>query len=229
MKKILSATLLIAALALSATAQVQRHGKFGQGDRMGNMHKGEGMKKMAKDLNFSDAQKQQMQTIHKDSRTKLEALRAEKNITVGEMESRRKAILDEQKTKMDAVLTSDQKAKLEQRKADMDKKRQEMQVKRQGRMKKELNLSNEQAEKIKALNEKSRNEMKAIRENTSLTQEEKKAKAKAIKEATKAERLSILTTEQKTKLEQMRSQQKGKNRQNGQCKEKKSNVMAVEK
>lgn len=215
MKKILSLSLAIAVLAFSASAQVQRQGKFGQKGQMGQMHKGEGVKAMAKDLDLTDTQKQEMKKIHQDTQSKLEALRADKTITVGEMESRRKAILDEQKAKMDALLTTEQKAKIEQRKTEMKEKAGQMQEKRQEKMKEELGLSNDQAAKLKALNEKARNQVQAIKNDSKLTQEEKMAKLKALKETTDAERKTILTAEQNAKFETLRAERKDKIKEMG--------------
>jgi Spy/CpxP family protein refolding chaperone len=72
------------------------------------------------------------------------------------------------------------------------------------RMKKELGLTADQSEKMKAIHQDSEAQLKALRENTALSPEEKKAAVRQIREATKAKVDAILTPEQAAKIEKMR-------------------------
>lgn len=72
------------------------------------------------------------------------------------------------------------------------------------RVKKELGLTDDQSEKMKAIQQDSEAQLKALRENTALSPEEKKAAFKQIHEATKAKVDAILTPEQAAKIEKMR-------------------------
>jgi Spy/CpxP family protein refolding chaperone len=72
------------------------------------------------------------------------------------------------------------------------------------RMKKELGLTDAQAEQMKAIHEASREQLKAIKENEALSLEEKKTAAKKLHEATKAKVDALLSPEQKAKFDKMR-------------------------
>lgn len=65
---------------------------------------------------------------------------------------------------------------------------------------KNLNLTEDQKAQFKAALEDQQTKMKALRSDTSLSQEDKKAKAKEIREATQAKIKAILTPEQFEKM-----------------------------
>jgi Spy/CpxP family protein refolding chaperone len=71
-------------------------------------------------------------------------------------------------------------------------------------MKKELGLTDAQAEQMKAIHAASREQLKAIKENESLSKEEKKAAAMKLHEETKAKVGALLSPEQKAKFEKVR-------------------------
>ena len=111
MKKVLITLIAFLALTISVTAQ-DKMGKKGHGK-----HHQKGM--MAKELNFTDAQKAQAKTINEDSRKKMQELNKNVSITVKEMRDRKAAIHKERKSKMDGLLTADQKAKQTQLRAEV--------------------------------------------------------------------------------------------------------------
>lgn len=71
-------------------------------------------------------------------------------------------------------------------------------------MKKELGLSAEQETSMKAIKDKYHPQIKAIKENTSLTKEQKQAKIKPLKESKQAEIKSVLTPDQYTKFQELK-------------------------
>lgn len=73
---------------------------------------------------------------------------------------------------------------------------------RMERMSKELNLSQEQREKIRPLLEEQDKKMGELHNDTSLTQEQKRDKARAMMTETHEKITAILTPEQKEKLKQ---------------------------
>ena len=105
---------------------------------------------MAKQLNLSDAQKAQAKTINEDARKKMQELNKNENITVKEMRNRKAAIQKEKKTKMDGLLTADQKTKQAQLKTEHKAKKEAGYAKRIDKMKTNLNLSDDQVAKLKA-------------------------------------------------------------------------------
>ncbi len=72
------------------------------------------------------------------------------------------------------------------------------------KLKKELGLTDAQAEQIKAIHEASREQVKTIIEDKSMSPEDKKAAAMKLHEETKAKVDALLTPEQKAKSDKMR-------------------------
>ncbi|HEX6334034.1 MAG TPA: Spy/CpxP family protein refolding chaperone [Flavisolibacter sp.] len=75
---------------------------------------------------------------------------------------------------------------------------------------KELNLTDEQKQQMKSLHEAQRQEMEALRANTSLTKEQQKAKRTEIHEKYRSQFAAILTPAQKQQMEQMKAARKAK-------------------
>jgi Spy/CpxP family protein refolding chaperone len=76
-----------------------------------------------------------------------------------------------------------------------------------------LNLTDEQKAKIKPILEDQEHQLKAIREDTSLSQEQKSAKKKAIHESFHGQINSVLTPEQQAKFKQMKQEAMEKHHQ----------------
>ncbi len=200
----------VSAFAFSASAQDQRETK-GKKD----FDRGAHQKGMMKDLNLTDAQKAQMKANREEMKVKLDAIKANTSLTDDQRKQQKEALMLEQKAKMESILTTEQKAKMatsslgQQGKDRKDGKRgHEGRGKGFEKMKTELGLSNDQATKLKALNEQSHTQMKAIRENTSLSEDVKKEQMKAVKENAKTQRQSILTAEQIKKMEELKKNHK---------------------
>ena len=85
--------------------------------------------------------------------------------------------------------------------------------KRMEHLTKELNLTKEQQEKIRPIIEKQMKEMRTVREDSSLTPEQKREKTKEIHQATQAELNKILTPEQQKKYAEM-AERRGEGREN---------------
>ena len=78
------------------------------------------------------------------------------------------------------------------------------------RMSERLNLTQDQREKIRPLLEDEVKQMKALRDDASLSQADRRAKVREIRQATRQQIDQILTPEQKAKRNEMR--QKGRRR-----------------
>lgn len=84
---------------------------------------------------------------------------------------------------------------------------------KRGDVYKDLNLTKEQQQKLKAFREDGRSQMEAIRNDNSLTPEQKRAKHTELRESQKTKMNSILTPEQRTKMDAKMKEMKGS--QNG--------------
>lgn len=197
MKKLLIP--LVAIFAITATASAQD--KMGKKGSHHHKHQ-KGM--MAKQLNFTDAQKIQAKSINEDFRKKMQDLNKQENITVKEQRDRKSAILKERKAKMDGLLTAEQKTKLAQLKADRKAKNEQHYAKRLEKMKTSLSLSDEQVSKLKAQRIATIAKAEKIKNNESLSREQKKEQMMALKAEIKEQHNKILTPEQLKKKEEMK-------------------------
>ena len=207
MKKLLVLSLALSAIIFSATAQQKREMK-GDKDAMHHGHNNRGM--MMKNMNFSDAQKAQMKANREEFKNKIQELNKNENLTVKEQRDRKEALHNEQKAKMQALLTPEQKTKIAASKAKMEANRKEMGEKRMEMLKTKLGLSGDQFSKWKAQNEATHTQLKAIKENQLLSSDAKREKMKAVKVAAKEQRKSIFTADQLKKMEELKKDYRNK-------------------
>jgi Spy/CpxP family protein refolding chaperone len=81
---------------------------------------------------------------------------------------------------------------------------------RADRLKQELGLTDDQTAKVKAVYEKNQDKFKALREDKSLSEEDRRAKFREMMKSTMEDVSAILTPEQKTKFqEQMQRRREG--------------------
>jgi Spy/CpxP family protein refolding chaperone len=204
MKKLLIPLIALLTLTVSVNAQ-HKMGKKGQ------HHKHQkGM--MAKELNFTDAQKFQAKTINKDSRKKMQELNKNESITVKEMRDRKYAIQKERKAKMDGLLTAEQKAKQTQLRAEHKAKKEAGYAKRLDKMKTNLNLTDDQVSKLKAQRAANHARAEKIKSNESLSREQKKEQMMALKADAKAQHNKIFTPEQLKKKEEFKKNRADRSR-----------------
>ncbi len=88
------------------TKMKENHGQY-------RGHDGKGMEGMDK-LNLTDAQKQQIKSINQDFKNRLQALNQNDNILVKDAKAQRKALMEERKSKIAAILTPEQRTQFEQ-------------------------------------------------------------------------------------------------------------------
>ena len=197
MKKIAITLLAIITVSVSALAQDKKEMKH-----QGHIKHHHGM--MAKQLNFSEAQKQQAKTYREDFKKKMQDLNKNEGITVKEFRDRKASLRKEQKTKMDDLLTAEQKTKMSQLKAAHKAKKDEHFAKHLDKMKNNLSLTDDQVAKLKAQRENMHSRMKAIKENESLTREQRKDQIMALRAAAKDQHKKIFTEDQLKKMEDMK-------------------------
>ena len=165
---------------------------------------------LSKQLNFSDAQKQQLKTIGQDFHQKMVALNKNENITVKAMRDQRAALVKDQQTAFQNILTPEQKTKLSDLKKQHAAKRQEMASKRMDKMKEKLSLTEDQTAKIKSLNDQFREKIMQTKDNTTMDRSAKKEAFSAMMKQRKEDMRGILTPEQQTKLEEWKKDKMGR-------------------
>jgi len=173
-----------------------------QGDAA-NFHRGRFM--MMRDLNLTDAQKQQAKALREEYNTKVRLLEKDDNITLKDYRAQKAKLEQERKAKFQDILTTGQKNMLAAAKKERTDKMQLMAQKRLARMKADLNLSDDQVAKIQDQRQRSMEQMRAIRDNTTLSSEEKKEQMMDLRKRSHDSMHSILTAGQLKKMEDMRN------------------------
>lgn len=196
MKKLILSLAVISALTFSASAQENRSTEKSE---MKDHKRGDEMK----DLNLTTEQKTKLKASRADFKTKMDAIDANTSLSEEQKRTQKEALKKEQRAAMQTILTPEQKAKMAEAK---DKKEgREDKIK----LKEELGLSKEQADKLKALHQSTKAQIDAVNANTNLSETEKKAQIKAIKDKSKAERNAFLTPEQQQKMQEIKKNKKG--------------------
>jgi Spy/CpxP family protein refolding chaperone len=212
MKKYLLALSAFTVMAFAANAQEKNTSAdaANQQQQMNHDRRGYGMNHrhhamgMMKDLNLTDAQKKQAKELNSAYMEKVKDLEKDDNITLKDYRAKKAMLEQERKSSFLAMLTSDQKDKLAQAKKEMGEKREMMAKKRMDKMKSDLNLTDAQVEKIQDQRKSSMKAMEEIRENSSLSQEEKKEKFMDLKKSNHENMSNILTADQIKKWDELR-------------------------
>ncbi len=212
MKKYLIALSAFTIFTLSVNAQEKRtttgdapmahHDKMDH-KKMGHGNHDRGM--MMKQLNLTDAQKQQAKAMHQDYANQMKQLKGDGSMSVNDYNAKKAALQNEQKAKFESLLTQDQKNKMQQLKKDRVAKGEMTGQKRMDKMKSSLNLTDAQVSQLKSQHDNFKTQAEAIKENTTLSQDEKKQQFMELKKKNVESEKSILTAEQLQKKEQLRN------------------------
>lgn len=212
MKQIFIGLIAICAITFSANAQTKsgatHHEKHDAAFKYHGKHD-KGM--MLKSLDLSDAQKQQAQSMNTDFKNRMQSLKKNDNMTMKDFKSQREALLSERKSKMQSILTPEQKTKLEKGKKNMMAKHSAMHEKKMAEMKTKLNLTNEQVAKMNSQRNAFKSKAAAIKNDQSLTQEQKKDQFMTLRKEQKENFKNILTEAQQKKLEDRKGKRSMKN------------------
>lgn len=216
MKRILTSALVLALAIGSAQAQDTTSHKAKGHKKEHKMH-GEQKKMDKKEVNLTAEQKVKLQAIKETYRNESEALRANTTLTAEQKQAERKRIHEKFRTESAAILTPEQKQHMQEMKGErgkdkMDKgdrmgkghKGHDKMMEKGQEMKKELNLTAAQESKMKQVRASYKAKFDALRDNSTLTQEQKRAQMKELMEAQKEEMKGILTKEQQDKMQSLK-------------------------
>jgi Spy/CpxP family protein refolding chaperone len=184
----------------------QQDGKVHHPGKQGNaanFHRSHFMMRM--DLNLTDAQKQQAKALNEDYRNKVRVLEKDDNITLKDYRSQKAKLEQERKAKFQDLLTAEQKDKIAQAKKERNERMQMMAQKRLDRMKTVLSLTDDQVAKLQEQIKSSMDQMQAIRENSSLSSDEKREQMMDLRKRSHESLHSILTADQLKKMEEIRN------------------------
>lgn len=195
--------LLITAASFAQTAQTQQQDGKQQWHHRGHEKMG------FKNLNFTDAQNQQMKQVNADFKQQMQTLNEKEDITVKEQRVQRVAIMKSHKNNITNILTPDQKNLLANMRKQGKQKHEEMTAKHLDKLKTNLSLSDDQMAQIKANQVATHDKVKAIMENKNLDRTAKGDQLKALHSEMKNNIGSVLTADQKAKFEAVKKDRHG--------------------
>jgi Spy/CpxP family protein refolding chaperone len=217
MRKAMISALLGAALiaaGIPATAQTaQESNPSNSGSTTQNQpmmgwhgHRGAKMKQnmrqmMIQKLNLSEQQQEELKPIFQNQRQQAMAIRQDNSLTPAQKMEKLQALRQDTQSKINGVLTPEQQQQWAQLKTQF---RTNARHRMQARMAKKLNLTPQQQEQMKPIMQKQREQARAIWQDNSLTQQQKKEKLQALHKDTMAQMDQILTPEQQQQMQQMR-------------------------
>jgi Spy/CpxP family protein refolding chaperone len=201
MKKAIFGIALVTCIAFGASAQDQSNGLS---DHPKRHHRGNKMEKLEQ-LNLTDQQKTELKTINEDYKSQMTDLKkSEDKITVTEWKSKMAGIRKDHHEKVQNVLTDEQKASLKNMRKEHGRKFRQDKHNKFERMKKELNLTDEQAAAVEKNMIESTKKMKAVHDDKSLTEDQKKEQFKTLHNQQQEGLKSILTPDQWKKMQELK-------------------------
>jgi Spy/CpxP family protein refolding chaperone len=217
MKKILTATLAFVLFAGAAQAQTKDSTRH---------HKG-GHEQFAKQLNLTSDQQAKLKAIHQQERTEMTALKNNKSLTADQLKSQRQELHKKYRSQSESIFTADQKQQMAKMKSEWKAKGKEGRkgkgkdaqarwnkdgkgFKKGGEFQKELNLTQDQKDKMAKLRTDSKSSFDAIKNDNSLTDAQKKEKFQSLRKQQGEQMKSILTAEQLEKMKAARKDHQAK-------------------
>lgn len=178
-------------------------------------------------LNLSADQKARLQSVREDYKKQSADLKNNTQLSAAEKQKRRKELHQQFRSKTDAILTPAQKDQLAKNKTEWKEKNKNgrSEGKKDGQARgskgkgmnrgegfqKELGLSSDQQQKMEQLRSDFRNRFSSLRNDNSLTDDQKKAKMQDMRKQQQEQMKSILTPEQIQKMESLRKERNKKN------------------
>lgn len=195
------ATVIAIAIAVAAggAAAAQGHPGHGAGHGMGD--------KMAKELNLTADQQAKLKQLMDADRAKMKAIHQDQSLTKEQKKQQTQALRETMKKDMDSILTPEQQQKL----ASLHEARKKT---GEDRLASKLNLTAEQKAKMQSIMQTAHEQTKAIRDDQSLSKQDKQAKIQQLHESMKSQVNAILTPDQQQKFAQMHEHM-GKGRHRG--------------
>lgn len=193
MKKIIVCTFMLAVAIQSTRAQEMPERKR---ETIESRHHRDGFHR----LNLSEDQKAKFKSMNEDFRKQMDELKKNDNITVKEWRSKMENLRKDHRDKMSSLLTEDQKAQINKSRQERINRKGERSKAGIDRMKTRLNLTDDQAARLKQSRSDMAVKFKAIRENQSLTDVQKKEQVQELKKKQQENLKTILTEEQLKRL-----------------------------
>lgn len=162
------------------------------------------MTELSEQLNLTDEQKNKIRPIIENEIKEIQGLRADSSLTKEEKIEKMKSIRQAAQEEIKKILTPEQQAKLIEAKEEMQEEAKEDIVQhvqyRMAVLSERLNLSDEQKQKIEPIVENEIKEIMAVKNDESVSKEQKQEKMKTIRQKAQEEIKKVLTLAQQRKL-----------------------------
>jgi len=201
---------------MNTNAQVSGNANPNRKFRSDSSHHHRGQ--MMEQLNLTPDQKSQLKSLHESNKQQRDAIKNDASLTQDQKRAKMKDLQKSQSEKFNSILTTDQLAKrnayIQKMKANrkMNGKQSGFGNHRKGNMMADLNLTPDQKSQMKAMYESNKQQRDAIKNDASLTQDQKRAKMKDLQKSQSDKFNSILTPDQQAKrnayMEQRKSERK---------------------
>ena len=162
-------------------------------------------------LNLSAEQQAKLKTLRDDFKQKRDALAAQQ-LTEAERRTQVQALHQQQRTQLETILTPEQKQQLAKFRSEHQGQKGNRQhwnsdnEAHRGALMQELNLSTEQQAKVKEMRNGFKTKADALRNDQSLTQEQRRTKLHELMQQQQAQLKTTLTKEQQEKLKALRQE-----------------------
>jgi Spy/CpxP family protein refolding chaperone len=200
-------SLFVAAAMAAQTAPAPSDNTTTAPHKMAPWHDG-GFEHMARQLNLTDQQKTQIQGFTQAGRQQAQSIQQDTSLTPEQKRDKFRQLRAATRQQVLSVLTPEQQEQMKQLRsqyAGMGRGRGPLA---------QLNLTDDQRAKIQPILQSSRQQAQAVRNDSTLTPEQKKAKMRDIRQDAMTQMNSLLTPEQQQQWQQMR-QHRGPGVQHG--------------
>src|SRR3954454_10162745 len=141
---------------------------------------------MIQKLNLSQQQQDQLKPIFEKQREQAKAIKQDTTLTEDQKKQKFQALRQDSQTQVNSVLTPEQQQQWAQMKQQGKQHMAEGRKNMGARMAEKLNLSQQQQDQLKPIMEKQREQAKAIWQDNSLTQDQKKEKMQVLHQESQA-------------------------------------------
>lgn len=160
-----------------------------------------GPARMFQQLDLTAEQHAKVQSILQSERSQMQALRSNASLTDEQRKQQVRELRQNDHQQLLAVLTPEQQARLKQLHSERKGRREGF---RAGRRFQALNLTEQQKQQLQPVFQSTRQQMQALRSDSTLTPEQRRERMKEIRQNQMAQMKSILTPEQQQQLQQKR-------------------------
>jgi DNA polymerase/3'-5' exonuclease PolX len=165
--------------------------------------------RLAERLNLTEQQKSTVQSYLEDQRSQMQVLRNDTALTREQRAQRAREITQQTRDKVQSILTVEQRQRAEDLRDQARQRFQERASEQFDRTARLLDLTPEQKDQMQSYLEGQRTQLQTLRDNTALTQEQRRQQARAIGEQTRSNIRSLLNPPQQQKLDDLRASRRG--------------------